>query len=57
MVCILLHSISFGLDFGSFYLLGFAFRVTLFFRVVEICDRTGILVKEMFVYPSPPPGT
>ena len=35
----------------SFYFFGFEFRVIPFFRVVEICSRTSIPVKEMLVCP------
>ena len=54
---ILSHSIFLGLNFGAFYFFGFKFRVILFFWVVEICSRTSIPVKEMLVYPPPPPGS
>ena len=40
-----------GLNFGSFYFFEFAFRVILFFLIVEIYVQTSIPVKEIFLLP------
>ena len=47
-----LESYFFGFEFwGILFFGGFEFRVILLFWVVEICSRTSIPVKEMFVHP------